>query len=106
DAAFSSAFACWDVPFVGRGLDQQHTGGRAALTDVFMRGANTAAAAGGEISPHALACDVLPGSGIFGRDLRPIAVELLSHELRESGKRTLSHLGAGNSNDNGVVRMN
>src|SRR5262249_548055 len=50
------------------------------------------------------ACDALAGRGIFGRDLRPVAFELLGDELGEPGERALTHLGAGNANDHRVVR--
>src|SRR5262249_32181289 len=46
----------------------------------------------------------LAGRGILGRDLRPVAVELLGHELRESGQRALSHLRARDADDDGVIR--
>src|SRR5262249_2607249 len=42
--------------------------------------------------------------GILGRDLRPVAFELLGDELGEPGERALTHLGAGDANDHRVVR--
>src|SRR5262249_60335463 len=53
-------------------------------------------------SPRAI--NVLAGRGIFGRDLRPVAFELLGDELGEPGERALTHLGAGDANDHRVVR--
>src|SRR5262249_34539802 len=76
----------------------------AALTHVFMRHSDAAAAAGRHVSPHALAGDVLARRGIFGRDLRPVAFELLGDQLGEPGERALTHLGAGDANDHRVVR--
>src|SRR5207247_485256 len=71
-----------------------------------MRVADAAAAARGEIPPHALARDALPGRWILGRHLRPVALELLGHHLREAGERALAHLRARDANDHFVVRMN
>ena len=51
------------------------------------------------IAPHALARDVLPGRRILGRDLRPVALELLGDELGEAGERALAHLGARDADD-------
>src|SRR5258708_26877799 len=56
------------------------------------------------MAPHALAGGVLARGGIFGRDLRPVAFELLSDELGEPGERALAHLRAGDANDHRVVR--
>src|SRR5262249_39283699 len=48
--------------------------------------------------------DVLAGRGIFGRDLRPVALELLGDQLGKAGQAALAHLGACDANDDGVVR--
>src|SRR5262249_50467023 len=85
------------LPFVGGGLDQHFARRRAALADVFMRLADAAAAAGREVAPRALARDALAGRRIFGRDLRPVALELFSDELGEAGQRALAHLRAGDA---------
>src|SRR5262249_3435915 len=76
----------------------------AALAHVILRVADAAAAAGRHVAPYALAGDVLAGRGIFGRDLRPVAFELLGDELGEPGERALTHLGTRNANDHRVVR--
>jgi hypothetical protein len=99
------AFRGRDLPFIGGGLDQHFAGGGSALADIFVRGANAAAAAGREIAPHALACQVLSGGGKLGGDLRPVAFELLGDQLGEAGERALAHLGARDPNDDGVVRL-
>src|SRR5262249_57188706 len=78
--------------------------GGAGFAHISVRGADAAAAAGREVTPYPLARDALAGRGIFGRDLRPVAFELLSDELGEPGERALTHLGAGNANDHRVVR--
>ena len=93
-----------DLPLVGRGLDQHHASRRAALAHVFVRGADATAAAGRHVTPHALARDALARCRIFGRDFRPVALELLGDELGETGERALTHLGAGDADDDGVVR--
>src|SRR5262249_32248695 len=62
------------------------------------------AAGGEEVAPHPLARQVLPGRRKFGRDLRPVALELLGDELGEAGHGALAHLGAGDADDDGVVR--
>src|SRR5262249_22588633 len=88
----------------GSGLLEHLPRRGAALTDVFMRHPDAAAAAGRHVSPHALAGDVLAGRGIFGRDLRPVAFELLGDELGEPGERALTQLRAGEANAHRVVR--
>src|SRR5438445_4597616 len=69
-----------------------------------MRVADAAAAARGEIAPHALARDALPGRRILGRHVRPVALELLGYHLREAGERSLSHLGPRDPDHDRVVR--
>ena len=54
------------LPGVGRGLDQHHPRRGAALAHVLVRLADAAAAARGEVAPHALARDALAGR----RDIR------------------------------------
>src|SRR5207253_6404049 len=77
---------------------------RTALAHIFVRLADAAAAGAGIVAPDALARDVLAGRGIFGRDLRPIAVELLGDELGKPGERALAHLGTRDADDHAVVR--
>src|SRR5262249_28825491 len=55
-----AAFGGWNFPLVGGGLDQHLAGHRAAFADELVRLANAAAAGGEEVTPHALASDVLP----------------------------------------------
>ena len=43
------------------------------------------------------------GRRIFGRDLRPVALQLFGDELGEAGQRALAHFGAGDADDDGVV---
>ena len=93
-----------DLPLVGRGLLEHLARGRAALPDVFVRHADAAAAAGREVTPHALASDALAGRRIFGRDFRPVAFELLGDQLGEPGEGALTHLRAGDADDDRVVR--
>src|SRR5262249_61748637 len=59
------------------GLDQHFTGHRAAFAHIVLRLANAAASGAVVIAPYAFSGDVLTGRGIFGRDLRPVAFELL-----------------------------
>src|SRR5262249_40125267 len=56
------------------------------------------------VAPDALASDVLTRRWEFGSHLRPVAFQLLSDQLGETGHRPLPHLGACNSDDNGLVR--
>ena len=103
DAVGGGAFRGRHLPFIGRGLDQHHARGGAALADIFLRGADAAAAAGREIAPGALAGDALAGRRIFGRDLRPVAFEFFGDELGEAGERALAHLRARDADHDGVV---
>ena len=91
------------LPGIRRGLHQHDAGGGAALADVFVRLANSAAAARREIAPDALARDALARRRILGGDLRPVALELFGRHLGEAGDRALAHLGARDPNDDGVV---
>ena len=103
DAVGRGAFRGRHLPLVRGRLDQHHPRGGAALADIFLAGANAAAAAGREIAPGALACDTLSGGRILGDDLRPVAFELFGDELGEAGEGALAHLRAGNANHGRVV---
>src|SRR5262249_55426797 len=93
-----------NFPPIGGGLDQHLAGHRAAFAHIVLRLADAAASGAVVIAPYAFSGDVLAGRGIFGRDLRPVAFELLGDELSEPGERALTHLGAGDANDHCVVR--
>ena len=93
------------LPLVGRRLQQHHARGRAAAADVVLRGADAAAAAGAHLAPDALAREVLAGRDRVGRDLLPVALELLGDELREAGERALAHLRARDADHAGVVGL-
>ena len=45
------------------------------------------------------------GRRIFGRDLGPVALQLLGDELGEAGQRPLPHLGAGDADDHRIVGL-
>ena len=82
DHAFAhSHFAHRNAPLVGRRLQQHGAGCSAALAHVILRAANAAAAAGGHVTPDALACQVLAGRDHLYFDARPIAVEFFGHQL-------------------------
>src|SRR5262249_21007052 len=66
--------------------------------------ADGAAAGRVEIAPDALAGQALSRRWHLSGDLGPVAFKLLGHQLREAGLRALAHLGAGNANDDGIVR--
>ena len=93
-----------DLPFVGRGLLEHLARRGAALPHVQVRGADATAAAGREVAPYPLAGDALAGRRIFPGDFRPVGFELLGDQLGETGERALAHLGAGDADDDGVVR--
>src|SRR5207248_6757235 len=82
------------IPLIRRGLYEHGARGRAAFAHVLVRLADAAAAAGGEVSPGALASDAFTRRRIFDAHFRPVALELLGDELREAGDRALPHLGA------------
>ena len=103
DAVRDGHFADRHFPLVRGGLQQHHARGRAAAPDVILRHADAAAAAGAH-SPHTrLAREVPAGRGELGRDLLPVALELLGDELRESGQRSLPHLRTRDADHAGVV---
>src|SRR5205085_11538787 len=91
------------LPLIGRGLHEHDAGGRAALAHVLVRLADAAAAAGGEVTPGALALNALAGRRVFDFDFRPVALELLGDELREAGDRALYHFGANDADVDAVV---
>ena len=58
------------------------------------------------ISPQArLLARLLAGVIGFGRDLLPVALELLGDELGEAGERALAHLRARDADHAGVVGL-
>src|SRR5215813_5145252 len=85
-------------------MDQHFTGRCAAFAHIVLRLADAAASGAVVIAPYAFSGDVLAGRGIFGRDLRPVAFELLGDELGKPSERALTHLRAGDANDHRVVR--
>ena len=105
DTVGRAAFLGRYLPRVGGGPDQHHARRGTALAHQFLGGADALAAGGEVIAPDALARHVLPGSGKFGRDLRPVAAELFGGELGKAGERALSHFGFGNADDDAVVRI-
>ena len=105
DAFGGAAILLVDAPFLGGRGDQHRAGGCAPAADVILRIADAAAAGGLVIAPDAVALQVLAGRRIFRRHLRPVAFELLGHELGEAGEGALSHLDAGDADHHGVVRL-
>src|SRR5439155_16053508 len=104
DAVGRAALGGWDAPRVSRGLDQHFARCGATVAHVLVRLADAAAAGAGVVAPYPLTGDVLARRRIFGRDLRPVAFELFGDELGEPGEGALAHFGAGDANDDRVVR--
>src|SRR6266850_522742 len=75
----------------------------AAACTSMMRAADSAAASGRHVSPHALAGEVLAGKDVLGRDFLPVALELLGDELGEPRERALPHLRARDADHAGAV---
>ena len=90
-------------PLGGRSGDQHLARRGTAFAHIVMRLANAAAAARREIAPHAIAGEVVTGRWIFGGHLGPVALQLFGDELRQTGERSLAHLGAGNAHDDCVI---
>src|SRR6185503_7280280 len=93
------------LPLIGCRLEQHHACGRAAATDIVLRGADAATAARAHVAPGALARKIGAGGDLLGRHLLPIALELLGDELGEAGNRALAHLGTRNADHAGVVGL-
>src|SRR5207244_2864362 len=107
DHAVGGAALCGLHPPAGRrGADQHVTRCRATLADILVRLADATAAAGRKISPDALARRVLTGGRVFGRDLGPVAFQLLGDELREPGQRALAHFRPRDPDHDRVVWAN
>ena len=100
-----AAFRCGDFPLVGGSRNQHGARGRAGLAYILVRFADGAASGRKLTAPHTVAREVLAGSWKFGRDLRPVAFQLLGHELGKARHRALPHLGAGDADHNAVVRL-
>src|SRR2546423_810475 len=75
----------------------------ATLAHILVRGADAAAAAGRHVAPHPLAREVRACRRKLGPDLRPVALQLLGHELGKPSLGALAHLGTGDANDHAVV---
>ena len=103
DAVGGGAFRSRHLPLIGGGLDQHDARGGAALADIILRGADTAAAAGGEIAPGAFARHALAGRRIFGRDFRPVAFEFFGDQLGKAGEGALAHFRSRDPDHDGVV---
>src|SRR5262249_10458324 len=85
--------------------DQHGARGRAGLAHILVRLAD-GAASGRELSaPYKVAREVLARRRKLGRDLGPVAFQLLGDELGETGHRALPHLGAGDADDDAVIRL-
>ena len=105
DAVRRRAFRGRHFPFRRRRRDQHLARDGTAFADILLALADAAAAAGRKVPPDAVAADVLARRRIFRRHLRPVALELLGHELGEAGERALPHLGAGDADHHLVVGM-
>src|SRR5881396_1138419 len=103
DAVGDGELACRNLPLLRRRLHEHHARRSAAAAHIVLRAADAAAAAGRHVSPDALAGEVLPGKDVLGRDLLPVALELLGDELREAGERALPHLRARDADHAGTV---
>jgi hypothetical protein len=100
-----AAFRCGHFPLVGGSRNQHGARNGAGLAYILVRFADGAASGRKLTTPHTVACEVLPGSRKFGRDLQPVAFQLLGHELGEARHRALPHLGAGDADHDAVVRL-
>ena len=105
DAVRDLELADRHLPLIGRRLEQHHARGRAAATDIVLRGADAATAARAHVAPGALARKIGAGGDLLGRHLLPVALELLGDELGEAGNRALAHLGTRNADHAGVVGL-
>ena len=93
------------LPFVGGGLDEHHARSGATLAHVFLRLADALAAGGLIVLPDAVARDIAARAWIFPRHLRPVALELFGHQLRQAGEGPLTHIDAGDADNHGVIRL-
>src|SRR5690606_11645022 len=94
-----------NTPAIGCGLHQHHARGCTAFANIFLRVADALAAIGAEIAPDALAANTLAGSDIFPADLVPVGFQFLGNKLGKTGQRALTHLDAGNADQNRVIRI-
>ena len=104
NASRGAALGRRHVPLLRRRLGQHRARRCAGLAQVVVRRADAAAAGGEEVAPDAIARDVLSRGREFGRHFRPVAIELLGHELRKAGHGALAHFRAGDADDDRVVR--
>src|SRR4030088_3065636 len=71
------AFRCGHFPLVGGSRNQHGARSGAGLAYILVRFADGAASGRKLTTPHTVAREVLPGSRKFGRDLQPVAFQLL-----------------------------
>ena len=90
---------------VGGGLDQHHARGGAPLADELVGFANAAAAGGEEVSPDALARNVLARGREFIGNLRPVAFQFLGAKLAQAGQSALPHFRTGDTNDDAFIGL-
>ncbi len=105
DAVGGNALRRRHAPARGSRRNQHFTRGGAGLTQVVLRCRDRAAGAGRHVAPDALAERVRLRCDEFQPDLVPVAFKLFGDQHGEAGGRALPHLGAGDPDDHGVVRL-
>ena len=90
-------------PFRSCRLQQHDARSGTALTHIFVRLTNPAAAACGHIAPHSLACKILSRGKSLQTDFGPIAFQFFGHQLGQTGMRTLPHFSASDTDDTAII---
>ena len=93
------------IPLFGRGLQQHQARRRPATSNIVLRRADPAAAAGAHLAPGALAREIATRRDAFGRHFIPVALQFLGHKLCKARKRALPHLRTCDADHAGIVGL-
>src|SRR5712692_9012824 len=103
---FRLAGVRWHTPLLGGGGDEPGAGAGAGLLQILARAPHRPTAT----CAHALIDAIFPqaavGRGVFGADLRPVALEFLSDDHRQGCEHTLPHLRLGHADSDCVIAAN
>src|SRR4051794_3073987 len=93
------------IPLLGCRLQQHQARRRPSTSNVVLRRADPAAAAGAHFAPGALAREVAGRRDSLGRYFIPVTLQFLGHELCKACEGALSHLRTCDANHASVVRL-
>jgi hypothetical protein len=99
------AFGLGHVPVRGSSRNEHGACGGAGAAQIVLRGADRAARARRHVAPNTIALAVLVRRRELGLHLAPVAFELFRDQHRQRRKAALAHLGLGDADNHGVIRL-